>query len=327
MYTDRTHNKPLFAAVRVMTLATILTGSMTPTFAQSVEPRRLSSNPTDLHDSFAPHSTYADSPKAFADYLSKNDVLLQRYSRHFGVSQDRVLSFVQNALVPMDLPRQETVTTFGVTKSGSIYPVRTTLPSGTRVWATREGAPVIKWNCSNPLTTALPGANLVTSPLEYANAPSNVLPEGFTPVLDVPQGMTMVASMSMPSDGGTLALSPPLPAADFAFAVPATDVVGSSSLPGVGDILERVGGSSINDYLPALLIPLVFAATQGKGGNADLVTAEAEPITARPTAEGTTQLPPIGPTVVPEGDTAGLLVAGLPLLGACLWLARRRRVS
>ncbi|MES2459841.1 MAG: PEP-CTERM sorting domain-containing protein, partial [Armatimonadota bacterium] len=54
--------------------------------------------------------------------------------------------------------------TYGVTKAGRIYAVRTQLPRGTRVWATRSGEPVLKWLCANPLTKTLPGTRLAGKP-------------------------------------------------------------------------------------------------------------------------------------------------------------------
>ncbi|MBC7809027.1 MAG: hypothetical protein H7145_23070 [Akkermansiaceae bacterium] len=305
-------------------LTTVLVGIATPTLAQNVGSGRLSSHPNDLRDSFAKHPVGATTPKAFANFVAQNPVLGQRYARHFGVPQERIVSFFQTALVPQTLSQKMTMNTFGVTSKGAIYPVNTTLPAGTKVWATREGVPVLKWNCSNPLTSLLPGATLDSTPLEYAAVPTSVMPSG-SAVLDVPESTFTIASSALPGEGGTVALAPSLPAADFAFGVPATDVVGSAALPGIGDIIDA-GGSSITDLWPALFIPVIFAATQGgdSGG-----TGETPPFVL-PDSGGTTPpsdvgFPSGGPVIVPEGSTALLILGSLPVLGVAYRLANRRK--
>lgn len=325
MYTDRTHttSKSLVSNLTIA-LAAALIGVASIAGPAAAQTGRLSSHPGDLRDSFAKHPVKANTPKAFANYVAQNPVLGQRYARHFGVPQEQIVSFFQNALVPHTLPQAKTLSTFGVTESGAIYPVKTTLPAGTKVWATREGVPVLKWNCSNPLMSLLPGSTLNTTPLEYAATPSPVLPFG-SPVLDVPGTLTASSSsLPFPEDSGTLALAPPLPAADFAFGVPATDVVGSAALPGIGDIIDA-GGSSIGEFWPALFIPVIFAATQGGDGSTS--TGETPPLglPEGPTPPPDITLPPGGPVIVPEGNTAGLLLAGLPILGIAYRVAVRRK--
>jgi hypothetical protein len=64
-----------------------------------------------------------DSTSELVAALTSNPALRRRYARHFGVSEARVIEFVKNALVPYNLPRARTFTTYGVTKSGTIYPV------------------------------------------------------------------------------------------------------------------------------------------------------------------------------------------------------------
>ena len=328
MYTDRTHKAVNSAPfLRTVSIALVFAGIAGTALAQSPRAGRLSSNPNDLRDAFAKHPSRADSPKEFAGFVARNPVLGERYARHFGVPQERIVSFFQNALVPQTLTRSQTMSTFGVTKSGSIYPVKTTLPAGTKVWATREGVPVLKWNCSNPLTSLLPGSTLSSPPLEVAQTAPPIMPFS-APVLDVPGTMT-ASSSALPGseDAGALALAPALPAAGFSFGVPATDVVGSAALPGLGEIIDA-GGSSIRDFWPALFIPVIFAATQGGGG--DTFTGETPPLVLPGNNESTPPpsdvvFPPSGPVIVPEGNTALLLLGGLPILGIAYRVAGRRK--
>lgn len=305
MYADRTHKtNKLFVATLTLSVVALLSSIAPPAYAQSGTAGRLSSNPNDLRDSFARHPSRVDTPKEFAKFVAKNPVLGERYARHFGVPQEKLVTFFENALVPRTLAQSQTLSTFGVTSGGTIYPVKTTLPAGTKVWATREGVPVLKWNCSNPLTSLLPGASLSTPPEEYAIAASPVLPAG-SPVLDVPAANFAAAS----PEGPSVALAPPLPSFDFG--VPATDVVGSAALPGIGDIISA-GGSSVSNLWPALFIPVILAATQG-GNGGDTLTGETPPLGL-----------PGGPVVVPEGNTGLLFAGGLPLLGLAFGIAKRR---
>src|SRR5207253_1996877 len=91
-----------------------------------------------------------ESTGELVDVLRNNATLRKRYARHFGVSEGEVVDFVSRALVPYRLPESRTVTVYGVSRTGQIYPVRSRLRKGTRVWATRSGVPILKWLCANP---------------------------------------------------------------------------------------------------------------------------------------------------------------------------------
>jgi PEP-CTERM motif len=88
--------------------------------------------------------------------LKSNKIFRINLAKHFGIPEARVVSFVQEALVPFTLPQRATVMNYGVTRAGKIYGKKTQLPKGTRVWATRGGQPILKWDCSNPLLPRLP---------------------------------------------------------------------------------------------------------------------------------------------------------------------------
>jgi hypothetical protein len=73
--------------------------------------------------------------------LRTNARLRRLYASHFGVSEAEVIDYIQRVLVPYRLPRDQAVQTYGVTRDGRIYAVRTRLRRGTRVWANRSGVP------------------------------------------------------------------------------------------------------------------------------------------------------------------------------------------
>lgn len=93
---------------------------------------------------------------ALVEALKTNSSFRRNIAKHFRLSEDRVVEFVQDALVPFILPKDTPVDNFGITKTGTIYSKKMTLKKGTRVWATRDGQPILKWICSNPLLTKMP---------------------------------------------------------------------------------------------------------------------------------------------------------------------------
>ena len=114
-------------------------------------------SPRSLHpgrDRFSP--TPALSTRALVETLKTNKTFRKNLAKHFGIPEERVVDFVQDALVPWILPQDTRVINYGVRKTGRIYGKRITLKKGTRVWATRDGKPILKWDCSNPLLTKAP---------------------------------------------------------------------------------------------------------------------------------------------------------------------------
>ncbi len=88
--------------------------------------------------------------------IRSNRVFRVSLAKHFGLSESRLISFIKDALVPFILPKDTVVSNYGITKSGLIYSKKMTLKKGTRVWATRDGKPILKWVCSNPLLAKAP---------------------------------------------------------------------------------------------------------------------------------------------------------------------------
>lgn len=135
--------------------------------------------------------------------LKTNKTFRTNLARHFAIPDDRLIEFVQDALVPQYLTADTRVPNFGVTKSGTIYSKTTTLKKGTRVWATRDGKPILKWDCSNPITKTPPVVRRRPSPAPSAiSRESRVLtPEAslLAPTeLEAPVGITL--AMDVPFD-------------------------------------------------------------------------------------------------------------------------------
>lgn len=218
--------------------------------------------------------------------IRANPRLRRLYARHFGIPEARVMEFVRDALVLSALPEDRTVTTWGVTRGGKVYPVRQRMRKGTLVWATRSGQLILKWLCSNPLGNALPGTRVTGRPRTVTprtlDAP--VRPRSLTGD-DIPP---VDASIPLPT---TLALVPAdalLPPPDDEVPLPAPPLSGSGSAS-VPATLRRLPGAL------SLALPIVAL-----GG----------PVTIRP-----------HPTAIPEPPSLGLLALG----GLAAWGLRRAR--
>lgn len=264
-----------------------------------------------------------DSTDELVQALREDPKLRKRYAKHFGIPESEVVDWVKRALVPTRLTADRKVNVYGVTKTGRIYPVRTTLKKGTKVWATRSGVPVLKWACANPLTREMPGTRLpapARPAVTRAAAPGGrintlglapsavVVPSAIAaPAAVVPAGGAFVAAAPLAGGGGAAALAFP-----------------SAVLPVVGG-----GGGGINlaAFLPvaALLLP--------RGGGGETVTEDLPGITlpppTGPTPPPTTIVPPPGPegpVAIPEPGTMALMALAAPL-GLIAGIRRLRRDS
>lgn len=230
-----------------------------------------------------------ESTDELVEVLRTNPTLRKRYAKHFGVSEAEVVDFVKRALVPYRLPEARAVTTYGVTKTGRIYAVRTRLKKGTRVWANRSGVPVLKWLCANPLTNRLPGTRITTAP--KLSAPPKVAQvdtsRAVPPVLE--EGVPVVPEL-IPGES----ITPPVRAGSEIGGV------------GTGTVIPSIGGGGGGlGLLPAAFVPLLF----NNGGRSGTPTVLAPP-----------------PAVIPEPGTMALLAGGgVPLVIAAVRRKRRQQ--
>jgi hypothetical protein len=238
-----------------------------------------------------------DSTSELVAALKADPALRQRYARHFGIPQDHIVDFVNNALVPYKLPEARTVSVYGVTKSGRIYPVRTRLAKGTKVWATRSGVPILKWLCANPLVKTLPGTKLAKARTSKSAPRTKVADAG---VREVPAG-----DMGIPIDTEPLLSLPPT--AVTALSTPSLPVVPTAS--GIFPVPGPVTAKANYGLLFPIGLILLSTLGNGSGGTGGAVSPVLPPI-------------PVETAEAPEpGSVALIVAAGIPLLGA---LYRRR---
>jgi hypothetical protein len=79
-----------------------------------------------------------------------------RYTQHYGLSAEKLVQYFKENLRLTTVKSPTKVTTYYVTKKGSILSKRKLLPVGTKIFASTDGMPLLEWRCGNPLTKTLP---------------------------------------------------------------------------------------------------------------------------------------------------------------------------
>jgi len=95
------------------------------------------------------------------EQVSTNTTVRQRFARHFRIPEDQVVPYMRANLVESYVPSTARYTVYCVRPSGKFFPVRQTFHRGTKVFALRNGEPVMKWLCGNPLSRFLPDVEMV----------------------------------------------------------------------------------------------------------------------------------------------------------------------
>lgn len=192
---------------------------------------------TTPRDSYLQYKVY--SVEQLIQQVSDNPAVRQRFARHFQIPESRVVSYMRANLVESYVPRTGRYTVYCVHRSGKFYPVKQTFRRGTKVFALRNGEPVMKWVCGNPLSKFLPDVqvkNLTEMPVtKVSPSLEELLPAEQTNIL-------------VPSD---------IPAPVYQPAVPLSLVSASSP------VLAGGGGGSL---LP-LLLPVALIGLHGGHSN------------------------------------------------------------
>jgi len=91
----------------------------------------------------------------FIQYLKSDPSAAARYSRHFSISRDKLISYVRKNMTLMSLKKPLSSTVWYLGKKDSVYTKRKLCPKGTLVFVDARGNPIIVWSCGNPLTKKL----------------------------------------------------------------------------------------------------------------------------------------------------------------------------
>lgn len=206
--------------------------------------------------------------------VSQNPVVRQRFARHFQIPESRVVSYMRANLVESYIPKTGHYTVYCVHRSGTFYPVKQTFRQGTKVFALRNGEPVMKWVCGNPLSRFLPAVQVKT-----ASRPPKVL------VAPSIQELTPADTVSVlvPSDVAAPVYQPLVPVS-----------VAAASAP----IFSAGGGVAGRSLLPLLLpVALVGVNAGHSGGNSNT----AVPVPAVPEASSLAYVAAVLPLMLLAG--------------------------
>jgi hypothetical protein len=82
--------------------------------------------------------------------------LQQRYAKHFGIPASQVVRHFRYHLMESYIPQTKVYDVWCVKPDGTRFVVKQRFVKGTRVLALRNGQPVMKWACGNPLSRKFP---------------------------------------------------------------------------------------------------------------------------------------------------------------------------
>lgn len=188
-------------------------------------------------DSYLQYKVY--SVEQLIQQVSDNPAVRSRFARHFQIPEARVVSYMRANLVESYVPKTGRYTVYCVRPSGRFYPVKQTFRQGTKVFALRNGEPVMKWVCGNPLSKLLPEVQVRNIP----NKPRVAVKPSIQELTPAEQ-----ANILVPSEVATPVYQPLVPVS-----------IASASAP----LLVRAGGRSL---LPFLLPVALIGVTSGGGG-------------------------------------------------------------
>jgi hypothetical protein len=105
-------------------------------------------------DSFL--SVQADSVSALVHEIATNSKVQSRYAALYKMPANDVAAYMRKNVEIGHLSRIYQHTVYCVTPSGVIFTERETLKTDEKVFALRNGQPVLRWACGNPLARHLP---------------------------------------------------------------------------------------------------------------------------------------------------------------------------
>lgn len=251
---------------------------------------------------------YAETPQQVVIQIEANRLIALRYARVFVVGPGDVLTHFRNELSLITLSDSTDVQVYRLDDSGRIISEAKTLKAGTRVFADRNGRPVLEYGTGNPLTADLSGLNQPkTQPLTQAN--NNAQPQNGVQSNSAAETKKTLAETLNPAPppAPDTTIVPKAPGTTLAGNIPSLGAPGEPTTAVAGAQMSTGGGSSMGGWLlPAGLAGAVVALAGGGGAG------------SAPTSGSI----PIAP--VPEPTSLMALGAGLVGIGGLI--SRRRRM-
>jgi hypothetical protein len=183
-------------------------------------------------DSYLRYSVYSVSQliKEVQQYPS----VRQRYAQQFQIPESQVASYMRHNLVESWVPQTGMYTVYCVNHAGKIFTVKQKFHKGTKVFALRNGEPVMKWICGNPLMRY--HADLAMAPIVRQKLSPSIqalTPADTTAALLVPGEIAAAPTLvSIPATEGASSIFPG--AAKALFALPLLGFLSNSGHGGGG---------------------------------------------------------------------------------------------
>ncbi len=170
-------------------------------------------------DSYLRYSVY--SVNQLVQEVEANPAVRARYARQFQIPESQVGSYMRRNLVESYVPQSGTYSVYCVNRAGKVYTIRQKFRKGTKVFALRNGEPVMKWICGNPLMryhaelAMAPIVSQKVSPSIQALTPTDVSPS-VEAVVPSETGAGLPTLVSVPLTVGSSSVFPSAARALFA---------------------------------------------------------------------------------------------------------------
>jgi len=191
-----------------------------------------------------------DNVSQMVSQIKSDPAVRSRYCQLFNVPSAKLVSYVQKNVVESYVPATKTYRVWCVSKTGKLFAINSRLTAGTRVFALRNGTPVMKWACGNPVVSSLP-----TPPAKPRTLARTTL---------TPTGAAAASVSTVPSE-----LSATAPSEHIATTVP-SELQSAVPQTKVASSIEQIGNVHASTNGAASLIPLAGAAallTSSSGGS------------------------------------------------------------
>jgi hypothetical protein len=202
-----------------------------------------------------------DSVDELVAQVNSNSRVREHYAKVFNIPGSSVVSYFRKNLVESYVSSPKSYSVWCVSKNGRYYRVNQTLHAGIRVLALRDGTPVLKWACGNPLTSVLPSA--VTVRHSVAKRP------------DVPAEMVMGYTSTIANEGADAPLT---------YSVVSTPVENSYSTSSfmVAGATELLASPSVGGASPLSFLPLGLLGRNSYSSSSLKFTSHNTPATPEP---------------------------------------------
>lgn len=160
--------------------------------------------------------------------VQRDPIARQRLAKHFHVAQANLVAYFRQNLKVITINKSGWRPVYGVDRTGRIYRSRDYFHKGAKVFGLKDGTPVLKLACGNPLITSLPA----TAPKVTFRAPEVQAPQEYTMVASLPTAPLIDVPSASPV--ATAVESPPVAAPTASLGVPAAVIAGGALLPLLG---------------------------------------------------------------------------------------------